>query len=558
MLKKEHSLLWAVLLAAALIGMALVVYATTFGPGVGGDATIYLTSARNFIAGKGLGWTEADGSFRLLPYTPPFYPLALSGVGLLVKDMISGARWLNVLLFGVTVLLLGWFFYRATRRLWLAGLLAGVLATSPVLVGVQVWAMSEPLFLLLGFAGLLALLAYLDHPRLGLLLGAALLCGLAFLTRYIGVAYVITAGLALLLLGAGEDQRLRLRLEKTRIRAALLFGAVAILPTLIWLVVDIALTGTVGSRSGQPASAYWQRFLEIGPALQKIYLFWLLPDSLIARLPGMVQTALWLIPLLLVMGLAVWLAHGWTCVAPAAVASQASAAAMRLVQLFALFACIYLMVLAVVQVFTFPPITLASRMLSPVHLAVIVLLFGMLNLALGLLPSILPRFSRLVLAAAYLACLGLLGTYLLRSALIVRDYHRTGIGYLAQTWRDSRTLEMVRQLSASTPIISNETTAIMFLTGRAAYPLQEIYQDQPQTAFTSYGSGEDPAQQIFREKGGALVLFRGTLNDDFAMYGERTGERLQMLTRGLFQYYNGEDGAIYFFNRPLLHSSDCY
>ena len=96
MIKKDALVLFILLLLASLLGMALVIYATTFGPGVGGDATIYLTSAQNLLAGKGLGWTEADGSFRLLPYTPPFYPLVLSALGLLVRDMVAGARWLNV------------------------------------------------------------------------------------------------------------------------------------------------------------------------------------------------------------------------------------------------------------------------------------------------------------------------------------------------------------------------------------------------------------------------------------------------------------------------------
>src|SRR5512142_2250120 len=172
------------LILSALVGMGMVAYATRYGPGVGGDATIYLTSAQNLLAGKGLGWTEADGSFRLLPYTPPFYPLVLSGAGLLVKDMAAGARWLNVLMFGATIALAGWFFYRYTGRAVLAGILSGVLATSPGILGIQVWAMSESLFLLLGLAGLLLMLEHLDRPKRGLLAASAVLCGLAFLTRY--------------------------------------------------------------------------------------------------------------------------------------------------------------------------------------------------------------------------------------------------------------------------------------------------------------------------------------------------------------------------------------
>lgn len=547
-MKQKPLAIFLLLATAALLGMVLVIYATSLGPGVGGDATIYLTSARNFAAGKGLGWMEADGAFRLLPYTPPFYPLILSGVGLLAGDFVAGARWFNVLVFGLTILVVGWFFYRLTGRAWLAALLGGVLAASPVLVGVQVWAMSEPVFLLMGFAGLLLLLEYLDTPRGVTLFGAAILCGLAFLTRYIGIAFVATGALALILLGKGPDRRIRLNLGWAALREALLFGVIAVAPILVWLAVDFSLTGTVGSRSGQPVEAYLRRFVEMGPALEKIYLFWLLPDSVIARLPGAVRVALWLAPLAGLAALAAVLFRRLRANLPAAGPGDTPgrAAAVRLAALSGLFIFVYLVALAFVQVLTYPPITLASRMLSPVHLAALVLVFALLHLGLDLLPPT-RNTARLVTGLVFLGCAGIFGMYLLRGALVARDYHRNGIGYMSPAWQNSPTLEMLRKLDPGIPVISNETTAIMFFLDRPAYAIQEIYQDQPQEEFTAYGAGDDAAQRAFRSQGGALVLFRSTLRDDFAMYGDRAEERIQALTRGLIPYYEGEDGAIYFF-----------
>jgi hypothetical protein len=544
----KMTIFFVLLSLAALLGMALVFYATSLGPGVGGDATIYLTTARNLISGKGLGWTEADGSYRLLPYTPPFYPLALSGVGLIAKDMLAGARWLNILLFGLLIFMVGWFFYQYTRRTWLAALLGGVLAASPVILGVQVWAMSESIFLLLGFAGLLLVLEYLARPTGVKLVFAALLCGLAFLTRYIGVAFVVTGGLALLLLGRSDNRHIRLNLRWEALRSALVFGFLGILPALAWLVIDYALTGTVGSRSAQPVAAYWQRFLEMGPALEKIVLFWLVPESVISRLPGIARLALWLVPLAAVITLALVLARRAGKAAhlePASPTDSLRAASIRLTAMFGLFIIVYLVVLAMVQVFTFPPITLASRMLSPVHLAVLVLIFALLHLALDVLA---PR-STVALGLVYLACLGLFGAYALRGVLVVRDYHNTGIGYMSPEWQNSTTLKMLRELSPDTPIITNETTAVMFFLNRPAYAIQEIYQNEPAAAFNTYGMGDDPAQQVFR-KGGALVLFKSTLRDDFAMYGDRVDERLNALVRGLTAVHDDSDGAIYFFSPP--------
>lgn len=547
MIGKRNRVFLPLLFLAALTGMILVGYATTSGPGVGGDATIYLTSAQNLLAGRGLGWIEADGTFRLLPYTPPFYPLTLSAVGLLVNDLTAAARWLNIFLFGALTALTGWFFARQTGRTWLAAALAGLIACSPVVVGVQVWAMSEPLFLLLGFASLLLLLDHFEAPRWQKLAAAAVLAGLAFLTRYMGAAFIGAAGLALLFFGRGS--KIFTAPRGAQIREVLWFGAVSLAPMAIWLAVDFSLTGTVASRSGQPAEAYWQRFLEMGPALQKIVLFWLVPDSIIDRLPGAAQAALWLIPLaaaavtawLLIRRRPAGLNHTFGGLLSSRLASPA-----RLAVLFGLFIVVYLIVLAVVQVFTYPPITLASRMLSPVHLAVLVLALALANLGV----SVCEPCSDLAIGIVSLAILGLLGSYLLRSVMIVRDYHQDGIGYNSRAWRESQVIEAVRALPANTPLISNEVTAIMYLTGRPAYALQEIYQDRPLEQFTVYGTGDDVPQRVFRQQNGALVLFEANLREDFSMYGDRVDQRLAALTDGLFLFFKGSDGAVYFAARP--------
>lgn len=545
--KMAARVFYPLLLAAALAGMLLAAYATTRGPGVGGDATIYLTSARSLLAGQGLGWTEADGSFRMLPYSPPFYPLALSGVGLLAADMVAGARWLNVLLFGLTIFLMGWFFYRYTGQPWLALFLSAALAVSPVILNVQVWAMTEPLFLLLGFAGLMLVLEYLARPRMGVLLAAAVLCGLAFLTRYIGVAFVAAGVLALLFL---RPQIQPADAKPDRIRwagrwgSALLYGAVAVLPMLVWLAIDYLSTGTIGSRSGQPASAYWQRFLEMGAPLVDIYLFWLLPDSVAASLPGVLRALLWIAPVAAVMALGWAVAWSLRRAAPERL-TILDRAAGRMAALFGIFIVLYLIVLAVVQVFTYPPVTLASRMLSPVHFAALALVFTLLHLALRLFVSP-SQTGRVVTAMVYLGCLALVGSYALRGALVAREYHRSGIGYFTSEWRDSPMLDVLRKMDPEIPIITNETTAVMFFLDRPSYTVQEIFQSQPVEEFTAFGEGDDEAQRVFREEGGALVLFHQTLVQDFAMYGNRLDERIQALTEGLVPYYQGKDGSIYF------------
>lgn len=517
--------------------MALVSFATRYGPGVGGDATIYLTSARNFLAGQGLGWMDADGSFRLLPYSPPFYPLVLSAAGIFIQDMVAGARWINVILFGALVSVVGMTVYRFTRRSLLAGMLALAAACSPVLVGVAVWAMSEPVFLLTGFAGLILLLDHFHQPHPARLFGSAVLVGLALLARYIGLAFVVTAGLAYLVFHLVHGSRS----GTSTWRSLILYGLVAILPILAWVIVDLITTGTVSSRSGQAAADYGRRFLEMGPALERIYLFWLLPESVVNRLAAVIKVGLWLFPL---VGLAA--AGGWVVSRRRVVSDLGIAPAAQLAAMMAAFIIIYLVLLAGVQVFTYPPVTLASRMLSPVHLAALVLVFTMSSILLSLL-SVKGRLSLWVGLIIYGLVIGLAASYALRGVLVAREYHRSGIGYTAPAWRESQVIKAAQNLPSNIPLISNDVTALMFLANRPAYTLQEIFQDHPAENFTVYGSGNDESQRVFREEGGALVLFYASLSEDFQMYGDRSEQRIEALTQGLDLYFQGEDGAIYFY-----------
>ena len=51
-MKSVDRLAWIGIAAASLTGMLLIYFSTNLGPGVGGDATIYITSAQNLLDGK--------------------------------------------------------------------------------------------------------------------------------------------------------------------------------------------------------------------------------------------------------------------------------------------------------------------------------------------------------------------------------------------------------------------------------------------------------------------------------------------------------------------------
>jgi len=529
---------FTILLAlVAIAGVAQALYTTARGPGVGGDATIYIASARNLLSGQGLGLVEPDGGFRPLPYTPPLFPLLLAGIGLFGPDLVQAARWLNALLFGGTIFLAGYFISRFTRSGALGLVSAALVLCSPILVRVYAWAMSEPVFLFLGFLGLFLSLLYAGAPSRGMLAAAALACGLAFLARYIGAAFLGAAGLVVLAFsGLGWGRRMK---------DALLFAGIGLAPMGAWLVWDYTQTRTVASRSLASGPGLADRLGAALAPLREVGISWLVPDSWIDAPPyprvlnTLILAAAAAGLVLLVLVVAWRLRGGGRLKSPAWLQRED----VRLALGLGLLILVYLAVTLVVYLTTYPPITLDNRMFVPVHIAVLLLVVTLGGLLFRLEPG-----RRWVQAGVWVVLLGLAGSYAWRGSRIALYTHGGGLGYMMDSWQESETIQAVRRLPAATPVITNETTAVLFLTGRTAYTVQEIYRAEPASAYAPFGADpSDRAQQVFIESGGALVLFDTITDQLSSIYGETTQERLQAFTRGLDPAWSGTDGTIYYY-----------
>jgi hypothetical protein len=534
----EQSSLAFVYAGFALLGLAgagIMIYTTAKGAGIGGDATIYLAAARNLLGGKGLGLVEPQGGFRVLPYSAPLYPLLLAGLGGLGIDLAGAARWLDALLYGATICLVGAAVLRFTRDRILALLSALLVLLSPVLVvRVFAWAMSEPVFLFAGFLGLFLALDYSGHPRRGVLVGAGLAGGMSLLARYIGLGFIGTVALVLLLL----DRRAWM----ARIKATGVFLTVSLLPMLVWVVYDYAQTQTVASRSIQAGVGLGARVLSVLAPLKEAVLFWLVPDSWVDAppYPHALNTLMLAGVILAVLTLLAIVWQQMRAKRPAELEGSA-----RLALGLGIFVAVYLALTLVVFVSTYPPITLDNRMISPIYVAALLIVVVLIGMLLRLEPT--RRWLRI---GAWVVLLGFAATYLYRTPRIVQETHRTGLGYLASEYSQSATLEALKALPAGTPIVTNEVTLVLYYTGQPAYALVSGPLVDPHAPFTAYGSDpSDPGQAAFRA-GAALVLFN-SINDTLnGIYGAQGPERLAALTHGLYKAYTGADGAIYLFKAP--------
>ena len=156
---------------------------------------MYIGTAESLLAGE--GWTEPnDRTYHALG---PLYPAALAALGFLSGfEPRAVAGPLNALLFGLTIFIAGHWLQRRIASRWLA--LWGILAIvfSP-LTRMFDYAMSESPFIFLTTAALFCMERFLREGRRAALIQAALLIGLAWLTRNAGGLLVIPLGILLLL-----------------------------------------------------------------------------------------------------------------------------------------------------------------------------------------------------------------------------------------------------------------------------------------------------------------------------------------------------------------------
>ena len=450
--------------AFSVAGFLLILAATRWGIGASPDSVAYLGTATSAL--NGLGWSVPFGSGGALTQSPPLFPGVLALAGGAVGSLEAGARGLQALLMAANVLLVAAFLFRVGGR-WtpIVGVALAVTALPMLLIHSMAW--SEPLFVFLGFSGLLVLGRASPPVRSLVLALAAGLMGLACLTRLAGVAFVLT-GVIALLAGHGTAWHKGLR--------AATFGAVASLPILAWSLWSAAVAGSLANRA---IGVHLIGRTQVQQAVGTMAGWLLLPTSL----PGLLKAAILLIAVLAFAALAFISIHRNDDTRSGGLLDERRAFP-REIRLLVLFIPTYVGVLVLATSFFDANVPWDDRILSPV-------LYSGIILGSAVLGRVIDRQSKWrAWRPAKVLPLLLVGLWIVgqavRSSAYLDEAYANGLGFRHQIWRTSETLSLVDALPQGTDLYSNSPEAIFLYTGRAAraIPREELrMSDRPNAGF---------------------------------------------------------------------------
>lgn len=495
------------LLSFFALGISVVALATPHGLGYGYDSIFYWSGAVNLLDGNGLSRLVAAGGAVPITHFPPLYPSLLAlGSKLTGTEVPAVARSLAALLFAANLAIVWALIRRATDSALAASLAGLILLTAPSIVDRHLWAMSEPLYfalMLLAVWGLAQSTVHSDRRWLAVAAGAA---GLAYLTRYAGLA-VIASGVAVLLLG--RDRPVRERLKRAGI-----FSALALAPGVAWQLRNQLAAGTLSNRvvGWHPPTA--EQLRTAGATLASWLPLEVVPTAVRAVLVGSAG-------LLIVAVLIRSLTRD----------SEPSPARALLVS-STMHGAVYVAFLLISLTFYDASTRLNPRILSPLYLV-------------GLLSAALIGWRGYARYGSRALALGWIGISLIlvlsqtsQSLALLHESAGDGLGFSSSAWRESETIQAVEQLDGGLALYSNEALPVYFLTGRPASSVPERTDPVKGGARADYPQLLAGMRSRLEAGEAALVLF----------HPDALGPELPdltTLTHGLSPALVADDGTIY-------------
>jgi hypothetical protein len=527
------------LLGLSFLGVWVVRESVSSGIGLGSDSAVYIAAAKHWLSGHGLSWMSGDQTAQPMTLHAPLYSLILAAFNLFEPDIVEAALWLNLIIFGLNVFLVGLFVRKITHSAEFGLLGAFLFLLTGEMIQIHTWVMSDPLYLTLGLIGIILLTSSAEipkapiggqsigvlervpeparhHRRKNFLIWAAIAVSLAYLDRYIGLSLVIACDVAIFL-----DSRADLR---TRMTNAVLFSLIGILPAGLWQLRNFLLTGSTGGRV-----FCWNcnDMTAIIKNLTFVTLDWFLPYNLAVGLSARIPV--WMpITALIALGAAALLIVRARLTNPNPTPDKETLRASTVLAVLYLVAFLGFVLLT--SLLFIPGSDVDHRILAPAYILV-------LALGLFLTSQAWRRKSRVLRSLILFMIIGLLASKAIPTLRLFRSLQADGQGYSTKSWQNSSTIETLQDLAPAI-IYTDDIAAIYLLTGKNAHfvPIQaNLVTGEPRPDYQT--SLETMRHQLLDDNAVLVIFKEDSWPDELVPLSE--------LRKGLTPIHDSADGTIY-------------
>lgn len=429
----------------AVVAAVVTGWATQPGLVLGPDGVTYLAAGRHLA--DGVGVVGIDG--RALTLFPPGLPAVVAVTDHLPGSATAWLRGLFVLSSALTVLLASRLLGRAVERTGVHLMALGFVACASPLLAMNRELLTEPLFVPALLAFLLLLARASDTgARHRWVLAAASWAWVLVALRYAAL-FCVPAGAVAVALADGSRRPLR-----QAIRDALIFGAVAVLGPLVWMLRNRRADGTYLGPRDSSIDTLRPTLVRVARTIGS----WLLPapgslGALGAVVGGLV--------LLVVAAACVAVAKRVVACRRAGVGDPALAVLVPVVLLI-----VVVLAGAVVSQLTTALDVLGDRLLVPAFVPLVLLLAWWVDRRLTALQARDTRAGRTVVRAASVAAVALLVMHGLVVVSDARRLARAPVGFATPPWTTSELIAAVDTLPTDAVLYSNQTWPVWYLTGR--------------------------------------------------------------------------------------------
>ena len=270
---RNTKIFYAISFFVSLIAIALVLFVSEkYGAGVSGDSIDYLSTADNIIRHhRFFDYTNTE-----YIYLPPLYPSLLAVVSFISgMDPFLVAGYLNAILFGLIVFLVGTLFYKSFPDFPVFAYVSLLFTfTSVSILRLASNITSDPLFIVLVLFFVIRSSRYLSNPTINKLIQLVLIAGTAALLRWNGVVLILCV-VFLTLYAKRHD-------VKDALKTSLWAGTLSSSPLLLWVLGrNFRIYGTLfGKRNLNSIDP----LANLADSTTKI-INWYLPNSLTRDIP---------------------------------------------------------------------------------------------------------------------------------------------------------------------------------------------------------------------------------------------------------------------------------